>query len=639
MQTAFFYSGFVIRRKIINLAQNKTTNHTNMKISAIILPVLSICAIACASGDKTAELLAADGEKYVQHLTFPEGATIEEKVDMVARLVPSERQLAWQRSELTAFLHFGINTFTDREWGNGQEDPAIFNPECLDAAQWVYTLKECGFEMVILTAKHHDGFCLWPTATTSHSVASSPWRDGKGDVVAEVAHACADAGMKFGVYLSPWDRHAECYGDSPRYNEYFVAQLTELLSNYGKISEVWFDGACGEGPNGKKQVYDWDSYLATIRRLQPDAVSAVMGEDVRWVGNEGGVGRETEWSATVLTPGIYERADDNNAMNEVGPMAKDLGSREKLVNAREAFWYPSEVDVSIRPGWFWHKHENSQVKSLERLADIYFSSVGRNSVLLLNIPPDAEGLLNQADVARLREFAEWRKSTFADNRVKNGGRLTALHEGESVEYALKDGSKIDVVMVCEHIQNGQRVEKFTVEVLAGDGWREVAQGTTVGCKRLLRIEPVEAKALRVRIDQCRATTFIDCVGAFLSAPVSVEDDGGDSHLKPAQKRALSADPLTFDLGSEQQIAGFKYSPADSGAPVTNYRMLVSGDGAAWSCVSEDEFGNIVNNPIPQFVALDSAVAARYVRFEGFANDEKREFAESEIEVLVPVVKR
>ena len=289
------------------------------------------------------------GEYYVKHIEFPQNATIEQKVDMAARLVPTPQQYAWQQMELTAFLHFGINTFTGREWGDGKEDPALFNPSELDAEQWVRSLKEAGFKMVLLTAKHHDGFCLWPTATTKHSVASSPWKNGKGDVVKELRDACDKYGMKFGVYLSPWDRNAECYGDSPRYNEFFISQLTELLSNYGEVNEVWFDGANGEGPNGKKQIYDWDAFYKTIQRLQPKAVMAIMGDDVRWVGNEKGLGRETEWNATVLTTGIYARSAENNKRLGVFRKAKDLGSRSMLAEATELFWYPSEVGVSIRP--------------------------------------------------------------------------------------------------------------------------------------------------------------------------------------------------------------------------------------------------------------------------------------------------
>ena len=405
---------------------------------------------------------------YVKHVEFPQDATLEQKVDMAARLVPTPQQYAWQQMELTAFLHFGINTFTGREWGDGKEDPALFNPSELDAEQWVKSLKNAGFKMVILTAKHHDGFCLWPTATTKHSVASSPWKNGQGDVVKELRKACDKYDMKFGVYLSPWDRNAECYGDSPRYNEFFIRQLTELLSNYGEVHEVWFDGANGEGPNGKKQIYDWDAFYKTIQRLQPKAVMAIMGDDVRWVGNEKGIGRETEWTATVLTPGIYTRSQENNKRLGVFGKAEDLGSRKILEKATELFWYPSEVDVSIRPGWFYHAEEDGKVKSLKHLSDIYFQSVGYNSVLLLNIPPDRRGLIHEADIKRLKEFADYRQQTFADNRVENGRKCWCATSGSETVYTLKSKSEINLVMLQEDIT------KEDWNNLPRSGWKQVA---------------------------------------------------------------------------------------------------------------------------------------------------------------------
>lgn len=349
--------------------------------------------------------LHAQETYYEKHVAFPATATAAEKLDMASRLVPTPQQLEWQQMELTAFLHFGVNTFTGREWGDGTEGPNIFNPTALDCEQWVRTLKDAGFKMALITAKHHDGFCLWPTKTTRHSVASSPWKDGKGDVVRELRDACKKYGIKFGVYLSPWDRNASCYGDSPAYNQFFIEQLTELLTNYGEVHEVWFDGANGEGPNGKKQIYDWDAILRTIRRLQPKAVTAIMGDDVRWVGNEKGIGRETEWSATALTPGIYPRSGEQNKALGIYGKAKDLGGRDIVARATELFWYPSEVDVSIRPGWFYHADQDNQVKSLSHLVDIYFKSVGYNSVLLLNIPPDLRGRIHESDVQRLKEFS------------------------------------------------------------------------------------------------------------------------------------------------------------------------------------------------------------------------------------------
>ncbi len=557
---------------------------------------------------------------YVKHLEFPQNATLEQKVDMAARLIPTPQQLSWQQMELTAFLHFGINTFTGREWGDGKEDPALFNPSELNAEQWVRTLKEAGFKMVLLTAKHHDGFCLWPTATTKHSVASSPWKNGQGDVVRELRKACDKYDMKFGVYLSPWDRNAECYGDSPRYNDFFIRQLTELLTNYGEVHEVWFDGANGEGPNGKKQVYDWEAFYKTIQRLQPKAVMAIMGDDVRWVGNEKGLGRETEWSATVLTPGIYARSEENNKRLGVFSKAKDLGSRSMLAEATELFWYPSEVDVSIRPGWFYHAEEDTKVKSLKHLSDIYFQSVGYNSVLLLNIPPDRRGLIHEADVKRLKDFAAYRKRVFADNRVVKGRKeWNAVSESEKI-YSLKPESEINVVMLQEDIARGQRVESFAVEVLTEQGWQEVGQGTTVGYKRLLRFPAVKASQLKVKINECRLTAHISQVGAFYATPLQENNQTESWNNLPRKEwKQVAASPLTIDLGKIVQLSAFTYAPLKAEAKPTmafQYKFYVSTDGKSWAEVpTNGEFSNIMHNPLPQTVTFNKGVQARFIKLE------------------------
>lgn len=583
-----------------------------------------------------------DAEVYVKHVQFPEHATLEQKVSMAARLVPSPQQLEWQQMELTAFLHFGINTFTDREWGDGKEDPALFNPTDLDAEQWVRTLKEAGFKMVLLTAKHHDGFCLWPTKTTKHSVASSPWKDGKGDVVKELRDACTKYDMKFGVYLSPWDRNAECYGDSPRYNEFFIEQLTELLTNYGEVHEVWFDGANGEGPNGKKQVYDWDAFYKTIQRLQPKAVMAIMGDDVRWVGNERGLGRETEWSATVLAPGIYARSTENNQRLGIHNTSQDLGSREMLKNATELFWYPSEVDVSIRPGWFWHESENGKVKSLKHLADIYFQSVGYNSVLLLNIPPDRRGHIHEADVARLKEFAAYRQQAFADNRVKKEHKMWDAASGDQRVYKLKSSSKINVVLLQEDIARGQRVESFRVEGRVGGQWQLLGEGTTVGYKRMLRFPEVEAEALRITIGSSRLEAHISNVAAYYAPDVEEQQASSQWNDLPRDSwKKVSAQPLVIDLGEDVTLKGFTYAPLNEQAKPTmayRYKFYVSMDGKAWTEVSANgEFSNIMHNPLPQTVKFAQPQKARFIKLDATTPDAAPAVVELE-EVGVSLVK-
>ncbi|MFH0760873.1 MAG: alpha-L-fucosidase [Bacteroidota bacterium] len=469
--------------------------------------------------------------------------TPEQIVTKASEIAPSKRQLAWQDLEFTAFVHFGMNTFTNREWGEGTEDPAWFNPTAFDAWQWVKTAQSAGMKMIIVTAKHHDGFCLWPSAYTSHSVKSSPWKKGHGDIVGEVAEACHEGGIKFGIYLSPWDRHEQSYG-TDQYNDHFVNQLTELLTNYGRVDEVWFDGACGEGPNGKRQIYDWLRYYTLIRKLQPEATIAVMGPDVRWVGTESGYGRSTEWS---VIPYGKINAKEIAAKSQQAPvngifipagdmMEQDLGSRNKIVQAPALIWYPSEVDVSIRPGWFYHPEQDGQVKTPGKLLDIWFASVGQNSLLLLNVPPDKRGLIHENDVAALVRFKQIRDSVFNDNlagdaRVtasstargfKAGDVLTAGRENfwmpkkdETVswlEFGLSGEKTFDCLQIRENIEFGQRIEQFSLEIWKDNQWSEVVNATTVGACRLLRFPQVTASRARLRIIKSRNTPSISYIG-------------------------------------------------------------------------------------------------------------------------------
>lgn len=468
-------------------------------------------------------------------LVFEDGATLEEKILAAAHLAPTPEQLEWQKLEMTAFIHFGINTFVGREWGDGTESPEKFNPTALDAMQWVQTLKDGGMKMVILMAKHHDGFCLWPTNTTAHSVKASPWRNGQGDLLREVKDACDALGVKFGVYLSPWDRNAASYGNSPEYNAFFREQLTELLTWYGKVDEVWFDGACAEGPNGKKQEYDWASYYQVIRKLQPQAVIAIKGEDIRWVGTESGYGRPTEWSVTALAPGGTPEMEAINKRLGIDETSPDLGSRSMIEKADRLFWYPAEVDVSIRPGWFYHAHEDNKVKSLAHMVDIYFNSVGMNAVLLLNVPPDPRGLIHENDAARLKEFKNWIDLAFAKNLIENAVAVSqkthATIDGElntfttlrrfpaSLEFLLDGEKTFDIFEIHGHIQKGQRVEAFSLEAFVDGKWKEIAAGTTIGYKRLLRFAPVTSSRIRLTINQSRHHALISEMGLYLGPEI------------------------------------------------------------------------------------------------------------------------
>ena len=348
---------------------------------------------------------------------------------------PSQRQLDWQAMEFYGFIHFTVNTFTDREWGNGNEDPSVFAPTELNCRQWAKLAREAGMSGLILTAKHHDGFCLWPSRYSDHTVANSGF---KQDVVSLFVQACQEEGLKAGLYLSPWDRHEKRYGLGKEYDDYYCAQLNELTTQYGSLFCIWLDGACGEGENGKKQVYDWDRYFAVVRKNQPQACLCICGSDIRWCGNEAGKGRESEFS---VVPSLLS-----------GPLGDytqpDLGSRAALGDG-DVIWYPAEVDTSIRAGWFYH--ENEHPRSLPDLSQVYLSSVGANACLLLNLPPDRRGLIPEEDAARLKELGEFIRN------IK--GNIIAQGSGE-LRFA---PTLIDHVIVKENIAAGQRVEGAFVQ--------------------------------------------------------------------------------------------------------------------------------------------------------------------------------
>lgn len=489
--------------------------------------------------------VSAQPPKATNVAVIKPGESMKSVITKAANVVPSPRQLAWQRREFIGFIHFGVNTFTDREWGDGKESPDIFNPYLLDARQWARVARDAGMKMLIVVAKHHDGFCMWPSKLTKHTVKSSPWRGGGGDVLADLAAACREFGIKMGVYLSPWDRHEPSYGNSPVYNTHFVNQLREVLLKYAPIEEVWFDGACGEGPNGKRQEYDWQSYYRTVRELAPGAVIAIMGPDVRWVGTESGVGRETEWS---VVPDITQDVASIAAGSQQNPVdagfnphdltLDDLGSREKIRNAKTLVWYPAETNCSIRPGWFYHPKEDSLVKTPQQLVDTYFSSVGRNGVWLLNLAPDRRGLIHINDVKSLMGMRAILDSMFAVNLLESA-RVKAPGAGRgreaknvidkeyetywmpaagsttpSIEFTFADERTFDVLLLQECITVGQRIEKFRLDAWQGGTWKEITRGTTVGYKRLLRFPAVTAHKVRVVIEASRTSPTLSAVGLY-----------------------------------------------------------------------------------------------------------------------------
>lgn len=467
--------------------------------------------------------------------------TEKEQIRYAAGITPSKRQLAWQQLEFYAFAHFGMNTFTNREWGDGTEDPALFNPDAFDADQWVEAVKSAGMKALLLTCKHHDGFCLWPSAYTEHSVKNSPWKEGTGDVVWEVSEACKRGGIKFGVYLSPWDRHDARYGKGKEYDDYFVNQLTELATNYGDIFCFWFDGACGEGQNGKKQIYDWPRYYKVIRDLQPDAVINICGPDVRWCGNEAGHCRKSEWSVVPAglrdaerTAAKSQKSDDGKFSRKYDSKDEDLGSREMIRDVEELVWYPSEVDTSIRKGWFYHPSEDNEVRTADELLHIYLDAVGANASLLLNLPPDTHGRIAEADCKSLKELGNkineifahevtdkaqitcetedkaYPVSNAADGREDTFFKASEGQEANTITLQFEEEQQISCVVLGEYLPCGQRIESG--EILA-DG-RKIADFTVVGHKRICCFAPVKAKNLVIKITESRTEPTLRLLGVY-----------------------------------------------------------------------------------------------------------------------------
>ncbi|MCC6413769.1 MAG: alpha-L-fucosidase [Saprospiraceae bacterium] len=414
---------------------------------------------------------------------------------------PTPAQLTWHDTEFYLFLHFGPNTFTNKEWGHGDEPESVFNPTDLDTDQWCRTAKQAGARGIVITAKHHDGFCLWPSKFSTHTVRESPWKNGQGDVLRELSDACKRHGLKFGVYLSPWDRNHPQYG-TPEYNDVYASTLTELLTNYGELFEIWWDGANGEGPNGKKQVYDFHRFEKLAAKLQPNAVIfSDIGPGCRWAGNEQGlILTETNW-CMLDTAGFQRGAG--------GPPVDVLNAGQE----NGALWLPAECDVSIRPGWFYHAEEDDKVKTPDQLWDIYLRSVGRGANLILNVPPDRRGRIHPNDSLALVRFGEKIRYAFIDNLALGTHAARYLTDGDRETFEVLDfgpsgkGYELDLgtkrtfstIVLREAIHEGQHVRAFKLEVRTDKGWREIARSNTIGARRILTFPTVTSQKIRITV--------------------------------------------------------------------------------------------------------------------------------------------
>jgi len=577
---------------------------------------------------------------------------------------PSARQWAWHQRERYAFVHFGLNTWTDREWGYGDEDPALFNPTDFDADQIVAAARSGGLEGIILTAKHHDGFCLWPTPLTEHCVRNSPYKGGKGDIVGEMAAACARAKMPFGIYLSPWDRNRADYG-TPAYVAYYRAQLTDLCTRYGTLFEVWFDGANGGdgyygGAREKRTInapkyYDWPSIVALVHRLQPMAVTFdPLGADLRWGGNEDGRAGDPSWPTMPDHP--YVQSEGNSGVRGA------------------PLWWPAETNVSIRPGWFYHADEDVQVKSPQRLMELHDTSIARGTNFLLNLPPDTRGRIAEPDLASLKAFGDALKASFATDLAQGGVATASATRGPGFAPAnvldgqrdtywstadgdttptltidLPPGRTFDLIRIREHLPLGVRVTRFAVDVAEADGdWREVAQKECISAQRILRLPaPVTARRVRLRILEAPACPAISEVALFLAvapAVVTPSQSTGSLALAKAGWRIAAAsapgaeavaddDPatvwtpparsggkpafVTIDFGAAEEIAGFALTPTrnpTAGAgPPGQYVAETSVDGRTWAAGGTGELSNIAYARATQRVRFATPRSARYLR--------------------------
>ena len=541
-------------------------------------------------------------------------------------VVPTKAQVEWQKLEYTMFVHFGPNTFTGAEWGSGQEKAEIFNPAALDCGQWASVAKAAGMKGIILTAKHHDGFCLWPNPVSSHTVAQSPWKDGKGDVLKELSEACREYELGFGIYISPWDRNDPHYG-TDEYNDVFVKTLEHALGSYGHVFEQWFDRACGEGPNGKQQVYDWPLFNSTVLKMQPDAlIFSDYGPGCRWVGNESGSAGRTCWSTINVNEDF------------TGPelSRKDLNEGIKGGNT----WAAAETDVSIRPGWFWRESENTKVKSLQHLLKIYYESVGRNSLLLLNVPSDTRGLIHEVDSLRLMELRAALDEIFAvdlaegakveaDN-VRGGARRFKAQNLLSEEYdkywAVDDSVKtasfvvtlpqartFNRVQLQEYIPLGQRVSAFSIEALAEDGsWQLIARETTIGYKRIVHVPTTTTTAVRVNIEESEACPVLNGFALFMDNIYT----SYEMNNIPSGEVKSASEALVADLGKVTSIRGFVYAPKLNGEDgvIVDYKVEISDDGASWTPISPViTFNNIVNNPVSQEINFSRYIQTRFLK--------------------------
>ena len=584
--------------------------------------------------------------------------------------LPTERQLKLHEMEMYALIHFTPTTFENKEWGYGDANPKIFNPAKFDANQIASAIKAGGFGGYTVVAKHHDGFCLWPTKTTEYNISKSPFREGKGDLVKEFADAAKKAGLQLGLYCSPWDRNNVNYGDPKYVSEVYYPQLKELYSNYGNLFTVFYDGANGGdgyygGTREKRKIeasayYNFDKIWEIVRTMQRNAnIFSDIGPDIRWVGNEKGLCAETSWATfTPTSPDSTKKPAPGFSEYQNAPGGTHNGK----------FWIPAEADVPMRPGWFYHPEEEGNVKTAAQLIDIYYTSVGRGGVMDLGVSPTTEGILCDGDVKKLAEFGSLLKQTFTTNFAKNAVIATSNTRGKSAKYStslltdgdpytywatddaittgditinLKKAESFNVIRLKENIKLGQRIEEVAVDVWESNGWKEIATATSIGANRLIRLpQYVKTEKVRIRITKSPVCIVLSDVGLF-AEPTSLLEENNKVNsatiskatwkVEKGQEAVIDSKPATIytsadglpqsiviDLGAEQNFKSFTYTPRSDGKKegiADQYAFYISHDGNRWEMVKSGEFSNIVNNPIEQVIPVGQTLKAKYIKFE------------------------
>lgn len=588
---------------------------------SLLLSLSLLLLISCNSRDK----------RYVKQIPIAQNISDSKKMEYASHVIPTDLQLERQQLESAALISFGINTFTGREWGTGNDDLSLFDPTNLNAEQWIKTLSDAGFKLVIVIAKHYDGFCIWPTRTTPYSIASTPWKAGAGDLLKEIQEACEKHNIKFGIYLSTEDRSAERLGIGDP-NKLFMEQLEELLTNYGDIYELWIDNTSLTNQDNSRLPFNWKEIKKLISTLQPKVLLAGVGDDIRFVDQKTLSTENPSWSITSITPLILQEITENSPSNETGRI-EDL--KNQLANATKLYWYPSETFVSLRPSWFYKTEQDNSIKSLAELIDIYYQTKGNNTMLLLGISPSKEGVIIEGDSLRLMELRNYIDEFSSKNLIEMGEFSNLEQLSDTLLFSIRN-QPINTLEITEDIKNGQRIKAFKVQLLLNGTWTTIAQGSTIGYKKMIKLNRIaQSDSIKLITNTLSDRSYISDFRAFyMEAPrvsqstkvfseigryrwriISPTEEGENIIDNNITTSWVGKDPLIINFRKEESFSGFIYTPSPTqNSYILEYSLHISDDAMNWTTlIDHDEFGNIEKNPIQQYTRFGKKVSAQYIK--------------------------